>query len=119
MRSTGIEENCQKVKDNVGWRAERRAGQEIDKGLDSLFNAPKKAREKKEQKKAGAKNQSSSNEKQSSGSNSNSGTLDTKSAITKEPDVAPEYIVSGRRRFYHNSPFNTHHYQRFVCYHNR
>ncbi len=35
-----------KVKDNVGWRAERRAGQEIDKGLDSLFRVPKKIKDK-------------------------------------------------------------------------
>ena len=39
----------QKVKDNVGWRAERRVGQEIDKGIDSLLRGKKKA-EKKEQK---------------------------------------------------------------------
>ncbi|HVG15350.1 MAG TPA: hypothetical protein VM935_10325 [Chitinophagaceae bacterium] len=48
---TGYSQNLKKlgkwVKDDVEWRAKRRAGQAIDKGLDSLFEAPKKSRDRK------------------------------------------------------------------------
>jgi hypothetical protein len=72
----------QKVKDNVGWRAERRVGQEIDRGLDSLLRGSKKKAQKKDQKSPGTKPQTSGPK----GTIPGTAPLDTKTSETKEPE---------------------------------
>src|SRR5688572_14336795 len=41
-----------KVKEDIEWRAQRKAGQKIDQGLDSLIQVPKKVINKKSSKEA-------------------------------------------------------------------
>ncbi len=48
-----------KVKEEVEWRAQRKAGQKIDQGLDSILAAPKKIIKKKESYKSNTDTQAS------------------------------------------------------------
>ena len=99
----------QKVKDNVGWRAERRAGQEIDRALDSLLRGKKKE-EKKEQKSSDTKAQpSGSEDAPTKGSPNNSPVKKTTTAAKEsEPDeTATTSVGEGFITLYLSTPITT------------
>ena len=68
-----------KVKDNVGWRAERRLGQELDKGIDSILRGKRKG-EKADQRKPDAKPKTPTGDIEPG-----QAPIHSKTSVTKEP----------------------------------
>ena len=80
-----------KIKEDAGWQARNKADNEVRKGLDSVFDAPKKIKEKKKdkQKDATVDSNNKNNTEASNKQNQNpSGNLST--STSNENDVTPK-----------------------------
>jgi hypothetical protein len=89
-----------RIKEDAAWRAERKAGQKIDQGLDSLIAVPKKIKDKKKSKNKSAGEAASNTEDNSTGKqadSNNSGKTknqnpggDLKATASDENDMTPK-----------------------------
>ena len=60
-----------RIKEDAGWQVRNKADNEVRKGLDSLFNAPKKIKEKKKEKEKNAADGSNNKDTNNSSNNQN------------------------------------------------
>lgn len=60
-----------RIKEDAGWQLRNKADNEVRKGLDSLFNAPKKIKEKKKEKQKNAADGSNNKDTNNSSNNQN------------------------------------------------
>ena len=73
------------VKEDIEWRARRKAGQKIDQGLDSLIAAPKKIADKKAAKKTDTTPPDQQDKKNTTEAKQNNGTKEPPNTIKAAP----------------------------------
>jgi len=73
------------VKEDIEWRARRKAGQKIDQGLDSLIAAPKKIADKKAAQKTDTPPPDQQNKKNTTEAKQNNGTKEPPNTIKAAP----------------------------------
>ncbi|MDQ6755609.1 MAG: hypothetical protein M3004_01625 [Bacteroidota bacterium] len=77
-----------KIKEDAGWQVRNKADNEVRKGLDSVFNAPKKIKEKKKEKQKNATDGSNDNNKNSTPNKQNQNpSSNLSSSTSNENDV--------------------------------